>query len=107
MSMTVIFNLRKGEAKKLSYNDTNELDLNLRAMLTDKEIFIIEVGDVSYDLGTAAGHLEADVEVMDTLEVYVTFYTGSGSFTVRTGEGYGLSFKVDGHKLIIDKEPLE
>jgi hypothetical protein len=43
---------------------------------------------------------------MDTLEVYVTFYTGSGSFTVRTGEGYGLSFKVDGHKLIIDKQAL-
>ena len=107
MSMTVIFNLRKGEAKNLSYNDTNELNLNLRALLTDKEIFIIEVGDVSYDLGTAAGHLEADVEVMDTLEVYVTFYTGSGSFTVRTSEGYKLSFRVDGHKLIIDKEPLE
>lgn len=103
MSMTVIFKLRGGEAKNLSYNDTNELNLNLRALLTDKDISVIEAGDISYDLGTDAGHLEADVEVMDTLEVYVTFYSGNGSFTVRTSEGYELSFKVDGRTLLIDK----
>lgn len=101
--MTVIFRVIDAKAKKLGFSEIDELNLNLRALLTDKDISVIEAGDISYDLGTDAGHLEADVEVMDTLEVYVTFYSGNGSFTVRTSEGYELSFKVDGRTLLIEK----
>ena len=104
--MTVIFRMADIKTNKKSFDDIDQLNINLRALLTDADIFIIETGDVSYDLGTEAGHLEADVELMASKEMYVTFYSGNGAFTIRAHEGEEISFTVRGRKLIIKKATI-
>lgn len=104
--MTVIF--RTDKADLMDYRDDIEkLRRYLRAMLTDKDVAFIETGDISFDLGTCGGHIEADAELVTSGEVYVTFYTGSGAFTIRASEGYEVSFTVVGHKLLIGKARME
>lgn len=104
--MTVIFRMADIKTSKKSFDDIDQLNINLRALLTDADIFIIETGDVSYDLGTEAGHLEADVELMASKEMYVTFYSGNGAFTIRAHEGEEVSFTVAGRKLLIKKAAI-
>ena len=104
MSMTVIFRMPADKADILDYYaDIKELRQNLQALLTDKDVVFIESGDVCFDLGTHGGRIEADVEIVTSKEVYVTFYTGSEAFTIRTRKGYEVSFTVVGHKLLINK----
>jgi len=102
--MTVIFRMPADKADIMDYHaDIEELRQNLQALLTDKDVVFIETEDISFDLGTCGGRIEADVELTTSEEVYVTFYTGSGAFTIRTSKGYEVSFTVVGHKLLIDK----
>ena len=102
MSMKIIFRLPPRSVSDVKTSVTEELRLNLQALLTDKDISIIEFGDVSYELGTEAGRLEPDVKVEGLAAVYVTFYTGRSAFTVRTSDWYELTFQVQGRKLIIE-----
>ena len=104
--MTVIFRMTDIKTNLKCFDDIDQLSINLRTLLTDADIFIIETGDVFYDLGTEAGHLEADAELMASKEMYVTFYSGNGAFTIRAHEGEEISFTVAGRKLLIKKAAI-